>query len=539
VIGFFASNARVAPPDNHHNSWYCLGDPTEGALVVLARKAGIDTDVLNESCPELKEFPFDSVRKRMSSVRKYNGELTVYVKGAPETILEKCTKILSKGKIRTITNADKKLIASQNDMYANKAMRNLAYAYKKLAENTDYKIHDPDVVENDLIYLGLVSMIDPVRSDVAEAMLAARDAHIKVSIITGDYAPTAKAIAVRAKLADKIEDITVVEGDDLPNMADNKILELVLKGSIIFSRVSPEDKLRIVDLVRSANHVVAVTGDGINDAPALKRADIGVAMGKIGTDVAKQSAEIILLDDSFHTLVSAIQQGRGVFQNIKKATLSCLTSNFAELILVLTGLAAASLFGIPAAISVVLILAIDLIAELFPIAALGWENPEQALMKEKPRSIADHIFNRFALVDLIVTGSIMGALSYVNFLLFAQRNNIEPSAYEQNIHLYATAVTLTYVTIVCCQLINILIRRSKSFTLSRYLFTNLHLWVAIALSIFCVLNIVYNPWVQKIFNTAALSIIDWVYVFVAVLVFFVAREAIKILFYRSSNHKQA
>ncbi|MEI6237802.1 MAG: cation-transporting P-type ATPase, partial [Candidatus Saccharibacteria bacterium] len=538
ATGFFASNARVVPPDAHHNSWYCLGDPTEGSLVVLARKAGIDTNALDESSPELKEFPFDSARKRMSSVRQYEGKLTVFVKGAPETILDKCSHILCKDKVRPITVSDRNLIASQNDMYANKAMRNLAYAYKELSPKTDYKIHDPDVVEHDLIYMGLVSMIDPVRPEVAEAMQAARDAHIKISIITGDYAPTAKAIAVRAKLADKAEDIIVVGGEELPKMPDNQILELVLKGSIIFSRVSPEDKLRIVDLVRSANHVVAVTGDGINDAPALKRADIGVAMGKIGTDVAKQSAEIILLDDSFHTLVSAIQQGRGVFQNIKKATLSCLTSNFGELILVLTGLAAASLFGIPAAISVVLILAIDLIAELFPIAALGWDTPEKALMKEYPRSIKEHIFNRYAIADLVVTGSIMGGLAYANFLYFAHRNNIEPSAYLQNTHLYATAITLTYVTIVSCQIINILIRRSQSFTISRYMFTNLHLWFAIALSIFCILNIVYNPWIQKIFNSAPLNIADWSYVFLAALLFFIVRETIKMVTVRSANHIQ-
>jgi len=228
-----------------------------------------------------------------------------------------------------------------------------------------------------------------------------------------------------------------------------------------------------------------------------------------------------------------------VFQNIKKATLSCLTSNYGELTLVLMGLAAASLFGIPAAISVVLILAIDLIAELFPIAALGWDTPEKALMKEYPRSIKEHIFNRIAIADLVVTGSLMGVLAYANFILFADRSDIEPSAYLQNPHLYATAVTLTYVTIVTCQIINILIRRSQSLTLSRYLFTNIHLWIAIALSVFCILNIVYNPWIQKIFNSAPLNIIDWLYVLLAALIFFIIRETIKLATVRLANHKQA
>jgi Ca2+-transporting ATPase len=532
VAGFFASNAKINPPDEHHNSWYCLGDPTEGALITLTKKAGIDTKVLDETCPELKEFPFDSARKRMSSVRSYEGKLSVFVKGAPEMVLEKCTHILAKGKIRLITDTDRKFIAKQNDMYANKAMRNLAYAYKELSPKTDYKIHNPDIVENNLVYLGLVSMIDPVRPDVVEAMVAAREAHIKVSIITGDYAPTAKATALRAKLADRPEDIVIVGGDELTSMKDNQVLELVLKGGIIFSRVSPEDKLRIVNLIRSANKVVAVTGDGINDAPALKRADIGVAMGRIGTDVAKQSADIVLLDDSFHTLVGAIQQGRGVFQNIKKATLSCLTSNSGELIVVLTGLAAASLYGIPAAISVVLILAVDLIAELFPIAALGWDTPEKALMKEPPRQVNVHIFNRPAIIDLLITGLLMGSLAYANFLLFASRNGITAQEYKSNPKLYAAAITLTYVTIVSCQLINILIRRSQFFTISKYMFTNYHLWLAFALSLFCVLNIVYNPWIQRIFNSADLSATDWLYVFAAAGIFFIARETIKLTYRR-------
>lgn len=527
VTGFFASNAQIKQPDEQHYSWYCLGDPTEGALVTLAQKAGLDTTQLTQNCPELKEFPFDSVRKRMSSVRIYENKLTVFVKGAPESIIERCSHIYVDGKIRPVTKADKTLIFKQNELYANKAMRNLAYAYRYLPKNLDYKIHNPDVVENNLVYMGLVSMIDPIREDVAASMRAAREANIKVSIITGDYAPTAKAIAVRAKLADQPEDIILISGEELQSLPDKEVLRLVLKGSVIFSRVSPEDKLRVVNLVRSADKVVAVTGDGINDAPALKRADIGVAMGKIGTDVAKQSAEIVLLDDSFNTLVGAIQLGRGVFQNIKKATMSCLTSNFGELITVLIGLAAASLLGIPPAITAVQILAIDLIAELFPIAALGWDKPEQSLMKESPRDVKEHIFNKIAIFDLLSTGLVIGTLAYANFLLFANRHNISPTDIKSNLAIYASATTITYVTIVACQLVNIQIRRFKGFTISKYLFTNKNLWIAFGISVFCVINIVYNPIIQNIFNSNYLSIIDWLYVLTAAMIFFVIRELIK------------
>lgn len=530
ACGFFASNARVNPPDNEHAKWYCVGDPTEGALVTLARKAGIDTKSLNTLIPELREFPFDSVRKCMSSVRNYENTVTVFTKGAPEKILEACNYIWDpSGKVRNLTAADRKLILSENDMYANRAMRNLAYAYRELPKNTKISSLTIETTETDLIYMGMVAMIDPVRDEVASAMEAAREAHIKVSIITGDYAPTAKAIAVRAKLAERVEDIILVPGEDLPTMPDKKIVELVTRGGIIFSRVSPEDKLRIVSLLKDSGHVIAVTGDGINDAPALKIADIGVAMGITGTDVAKQSAEIVLLDDSFKTLVDAIKEGRTIFQNISKATLSALSSNFAELSIVLISLGAVSMYGIPTAITAVQILAIDLIAELFPIAALAWDKPSKSLMSEKPRDLRDHIFNWHALRDLVFTGLVMGILAYVNYIFFAGRHGIDAHSFVKDSTLYASATTLTYVTICVFQYVNVLIRRSPDRTLSSYLFSNKKLWIAIGISFFCVLNIVYNPFIHDVFGTYYLGYIDWLFILGSTIVYFLIRESFKLI----------
>lgn len=527
--GYFASNAKISAPDANHQTWHCIGDPTEGALITLTEKTGVDVKIAELHNPELKQFPFDSVRKCMSSVCNYDDKLTVFVKGAPESIVARCTKIqMFSGEIRDITEDDKTLIARQNDDLAANAMRNLAYAYKYIDESVDYTIHNPDVVEFDLIYTGLVSMIDPVREEVADAMQAARKANIHVSIITGDYAPTARAIAVRAKLADKPEDIELIPGQELPGMSDQQILDLVMRGSIIFSRVSPEDKLRIVSLVKNHNHVVAVTGDGINDAPALKHADIGVAMGKTGTDVAKQSAEIVLLDDSFHTLIGAIWRGRTVYQNIKKATLSCLTSNFGELMTVLIGLVALSVAGIPPAITPILVLSIDLIAELFPIAALGWDRPDKELMSDQPRDLKDHIFNTRAFLDLLFTGTLMGVLAYGNYLYFAYRNNVVPSEL-MNSNLYFSAVTITYATIVFCQFLNILIRRSRSFTISKYLFTNRQLWMAMALSLMCVLAIIYVPILRPVFGSGPINLSDWMYILIAAGIFFAIKESIKIV----------
>lgn len=528
VCGFFASNARVSAPDDTHATWHCIGDPTEGALVTLARKAGLNTDILSDTYPELREFPFDSVRKRMSSVRFVNNVNTIFTKGAPESVIARCTHMVSReGKVVTLSPAQRKLLLAENDVYAKRAMRNLAYAYRTFDKSMHIQSVTLDEVESKLIYMGMVSIIDPVREEVAAAMEAARGAHIKVSIITGDYAPTAKAIAVRAKLAEHPDDIILVPGEDLPTMSDEKLIELVTRGSVIFARVSPEDKLRIVSLVHSSGHVIAVTGDGINDAPALKSADIGVAMGVTGTDVAKQSAEIVLLDDSFHTLINAIQQGRTIFQNIKKATLACLTSNFGELITVLVSLAGASIFGIPPAITAVQILAVDLIAELFPIAALGWDKPNRSLMSEKPRDPKNHIFNTAAVIDLLITGTIIGILAYGNYLLFANRNGIDPHQFNVTSPLYYAATTLTYVIICLCQYTNILLRRTPERTLSRYMFTNRQLWFALALSFFCVINIVYNPIIQKVFLSRGLGLIDWLFAVASALIFFIVRETLK------------
>lgn len=538
VTGYFSSNAKINEADERHHSPYCIGDPTEGALVVLAQKAGIDTSVLDKNYPELKEFPFDSVRKRMSSFRSYNGKLTLFVKGSPESVLAKCEKIFVNGKVRPITKSDIKLIESQNDMYANNAMRNLAYAYREFPDNKNIQVHNPDLFEKELIYYGMVSLIDPVREEVAAAMQAAREAHIKVSIITGDYAPTAKAIAMRAKLTNNPEDLQLITSDELPKMTDKQVLDVVLKGGVIFARVSPEDKLRIVKLVKNSGSVIAVTGDGINDAPALKQASIGVAMGRTGTDVAIQSAEIVLLDDSFGTLIKAVQQGRTVFQNIKKATLACLTSNFGELFVVLIGLLGASIFNIPPAILVVQILAIDLIAELFPLAALGWDSADKTLMSEQPRDLNDHIIHKKSMLDILFTGLLMGGLSYISFLYFAYRHDVAFQDISKNATLYAAATGLTYVTIVLCQLINILIRRFNNPTLRRNLFTNNHLWIAMGFSIFCILNIIYNPWIQPFFNTSGLSLIDWACAFGFALIFFVLREIYKLIELRQYRKKQ-
>ena len=541
ATGAMASNAHVNQPDDAHAVWYTVGDPTEGALITLAQKAGLDTSELDVAYPELKEFAFDSVRKRMTSIRRWKApgdtkeRLYLFCKGAPESILERTTSTWDHGLERKLTKQKTKEILERNEALAKSAMRNLAFAYRILPEGTKPEKITMDEAESDLTFLGMVSMIDPLRDDVKAAMDDAHKAHIKVSIVTGDYATTARAIALKAGLGDGDGKITIVTGMEVRAMDDAYILRLVKTGSVIFSRVSPEDKLRIVGLVKDSGQVVAVTGDGINDAPALKRADIGVAMGRTGTDVAKQSADIVLLDDSFHTLIGAIQQGRVVFQNIRKGTLSCFTSNMAELVVNLTSLAAAALFHVPLALSVMEILAIDLIAELFPIAALGWDQADGELMDEEPRNPRVHILNRSSILDLLWCGVLIGGLSFINFLLFFHRVNINPHglALWSLPHMKATA--LTYLTIVLCQLGNIMQRRSRYGLFTRYQLQNKQLWMALGLSLFCDVNIIYNPWIAPYFRAGSLGVVDWLYALAAAGIFLAIRE-----FQRySSQHSRA
>jgi Ca2+-transporting ATPase len=526
MAGVMASNARIKAPDSEHAVWYCIGDPTEGALISLGYKAGFEADRLDHLYPEVKEFAFDSGRKRMSSLRHFgkNKELTLFAKGAPESILEKCDFIWENGKTRKLTAKDRRHILKTNDRLAAQAMRNLGVAYRIMPKKSDASKVTMETAETKLVWLGMVSMIDPLREQVPNAMDAARKAHIKVSIVTGDHAITAKAIAVRARLTEKPEDIIVVQGEELQKLNDTQVLNLASRGGVIFSRVAPEDKLRIVKLVQDSGKVVAVTGDGINDAPALKRADIGVAMGLTGTDVAKQSAEIILLDDSFNTLVSTVQEGRVIFQNIRKGALSAFTSNSAELIVNLTSLAAATLFHIPLAISVMQILAIDLVAELFPIAALGKDKADRDLMDAPPRNPKDHILNSRAIVDLLWCGLLIGGFAFINYLLFFDRQGVSAENLAAGSAIHMQATSLTYLTIVLCQLCNIMQRRTSAGFFSRYQFHNKQFWLALALSMFCVLNIIYNPWIAPYFKAGALGFVDWLFAIGAAALFLAIRE---------------
>lgn len=503
-----SSNAKVDPPDDEHSDWYVVGDPTEGALITLARKAGVDTEKAESDNPEIKEFQFDSARKLLSSVRRRNDQTVVFVKGAPENLIKLSSEIWDHGHVRKLTSKDRQFFIDYDNKNARVAMRNLAFGYRILSTKSAKQKPVMSEIEQDFIFLGMVSMVDPLREAVPSAMKAARAAHVKVSIITGDSATTAKAIASKASLATQVN---VVKGDELAGLADSQILQLVERGGAVFSRVSPEDKLRIVELVKQAGHVVAVTGDGINDAPALKRADIGVAMGRTGTDVAKDASEIILLDDSFDTLVGAIEQGRLTFQNIRKAARCALTDNAGELLVILFSLSAAALFHIAPAITAIQILAIDVVAQILPITALGWDSAQRNLMKEKPRNLNDHIINRSAIAGFVGFGLLAAVLAYGNYLFFFARNGLSPQYIPDSLPLYHQATTITYLTLVLCLYVYLMFERANSHEnfFTSYLWSNKKLLIAFGISFFLIANVIYNPIVQPYFNSGALDLVDW------------------------------
>ena len=520
---FLASNAKINLPDEEHLTRYAIGDPTEAALISLAQKAWYNTQRLDQLYSQLHQYGFDSVRKRMSSVRMIDDKKYLYVKWSPISILEKCTQIYDGEKIRNITEEDKNQIEKYLEKNANNAMRNLGFAYKPL-EIYDASSKRQDI-ENNLIFLWCTSIIDPPREEVPDAVRSAHEAKIKIIMVTWDYWLTAEAIAKRIGLEDE-KQVVMVAGEQLNTMSDIQLVEILQRPvSIIFSRTSPEDKLRIVHLLRKTHNIVAVTGDGINDAPALKSANIWVAMGKIGTDVAKNAAEIVLLDDSFHTLVYAIKEGRIIFQNLKKTILGCITSNGGELFTVLPSLAMKAIFGLPMAINPFQILAVDMIGEMWPLTALARDPAQKDLMKEWPRNVGDHIINKQAIIDLLLSWILMWWIAFTNYMLYFLMHGFTISTFTTATPYYAIATSVTYTSILFCQFANILSRRAGTDSVfTPYIRSNKKLLIAFWISISLIMLLIYGPVVHSYFAFWTMNIKDRWFPIVGWMVFLLIRE---------------
>jgi Ca2+-transporting ATPase len=523
-----ASNAEIHEPDDEHDGWYPVGDPTEAALVTMSTKLGTRSPVEDEENPELKEFPFDSERKRMSSVRQFGDREQLAMKGATDSVLSITKHIYRDGAAVPITEDDREAIRAVNEEFSRRALRVLAIAFRPLeAGGTDYVLEE---VERDVTFLGLIGMIDPPREGVEEAVRSCHDARIRTFIMTGDHAITAQAVGGEIGLSESGGQSPVITGQDLKKMSDEDLIAAMKREqSLIFSRVDPEDKLRIVELLEDQREVVAVTGDGVNDAPALKRADIGVAMGKIGTDVAKEAAELVLLDDSFPTLVDAIREGRTIYNNLRKTVLASLTTNMAELVVVLLGLAAVALRNWAIPILAIQILAIDLLAEIMPLTFLTFDPPSPRVMQSPPRSLDEHIMNRFTSGEVIFLGFLIGTLSFANFALFMFREGITLTVDNAEPLLYARGTTISYLTIAFCQFANILSRRYEYSSLfNRNIFENKILLWSIAGSIAVTGIAIYGPYISDFLRFARLSVVDWLYVIGAAAVFLAAFEIMKV-----------
>ena len=366
----YCENAHLVSPNGTRHTWSVIGDPTEGALLAMATKNGLDLTTVAERAPRVWEIPFDSARKRMTTVQHEDGALVAYTKGSPTSVLDLCRWTLLDDEPVELTPRLRDYWIERNDALARRAMRMIAFAYRRLPAGLD--LRDTASVESDLIFVGLTGMLDPPRPEVAEAIGRCRRAGIRTIMCTGDYGLTALAVATQIGLVSG-PDAHVVSGSDLELMDDESLARSLDEPDVLFARVAPEHKLRIARVLQQRGAIVAMTGDGVNDAPALKQADIGVAMGITGTDVAKEAAQMVLADDNFATIVRAVELGRGVFQNIRKF----IVYIFAHLGPEAVPFMFFALLPVPLALTAMVILAIDLGTETLPALALGMDHPNR------------------------------------------------------------------------------------------------------------------------------------------------------------------
>lgn len=497
-IGALNNNASV---QQEKGEWKVIGDPTEAALIVSARKAGIDVGRLGKQLPRIKEIEFTSERKIMTTLHKSGGKLFVFTKGAPEVIVKLCTRQFVHGKIARFSRADAENVLGASEAYANKALRVLGFAYKEV------KPGSKESLEKDLVFVGLQAMIDPPRSEVRQAIEKCKTAGIRVVMITGDHFSTARAIARELGIEGK-----AITGVDLDHLTD---LSSQVEEIGVYARVNPAHKIRIVEALQERGHVVAMTGDGVNDAPALKKADLGIAMGITGTDVAKEASAMVLADDNFASIVRAVEEGRVIFDNITKFVEYLLSSNMGEVLTLFIGI----LLGWPLPVTALMILWINLVTDGAPALALGVDPPEPGVMQRPPRKVQENIVNRQrgAMIMLIGILMMLGTLFVFDFA-------------EPEINL-AKAQTMAFTTLMLFQMFNVLNQRSENDSLFAIgVFTNHWLWLAILASVGLQFVVLYVPFFQNLFGTVALGPKDWlvsVGVSASVLVFGEAVKAFK------------
>ena len=522
--GLLCSNARLLRPDPARRlGWRVLGDTTEGAILVAARKAGLDPEAELAALPRLAEFPFDPVRKRMTTVHGDGDGAGALVEGAPQEVLARCHPARWDGAELPLDGELRRRVEAANDGMSAEALRVLAVARRRLARG---ETGQPEA-DGDLELLGLVGMLDPPRPEVTGAVAACRRAGIRLIMVTGDYGLTAEAIARRLGMVTGPRP-RILTPRDLDATDDAGLRALLRSGAeVIFARARPEDKLRVVAALRELGEVVAVTGDGVNDAPALKRADIGVAMGRSGTDVAREAADMILLDDSFASIAAAVELGRSVYQNIRKFLIYLFSHNIGELAPIL----AATVVAFPLVpLTALQVLAIDLGSDVMPALALGAERPEPGVMDRPPRSSREPLFSVGVVGRFLFLGAIQSAGVIVAFFWKVHSAGIPFSAFEPSNPVYREALTMTQAGIVVGQFFNGFAVRTDVESVFRIgLLSNWRLVVAEMMGLAIMASISYLPPLQAVFHTAPLSAADWLLLAAFGALLLLAEEARKAL----------
>ncbi|MCU6795253.1 calcium-translocating P-type ATPase, SERCA-type [Paenibacillus sp. WQ 127069] len=480
--------------------WSLQGDPTEGALIVLGAKAGLTVPSLSGLFNRTSEFPFDSERKRMSVLVEHQGGRMACTKGAPDVLIMQCSYVLWDDKVIPFTPTLRQKVLAANEGMANNALRVLGLAYRDL-KPTESCTEEAEV-ESGLVFIGLTGMIDPPRREVRDAITKCRKAGIKTVMITGDHQGTAEAIAKQLGIMPASNGLTL-NGQQLTMLSDDELDKLV-EDTSVYARVSPEHKLRIVKSLQRQGHVVAMTGDGVNDAPAIKAADIGIAMGISGTDVSKEAASLVLSDDNFASIVSAIEEGRGIYENIRKFIRYLLASNVGEIMTMFLAMMA----GLPLPLVPIQILWVNLVTDGLPAMALGVDQAEKDLMQQKPRGARENIFARRLGWKIISRGMLIGVCTLAAFLI----------ALQQGLHDDAStlikAQTVAFATLVMAQLIHVFDCRSSRSIFHRNPLQNRYLVLAVLSSLLLMLAVLYIEPLQPIFKTVPLNIKDWIVVLI-------------------------
>jgi P-type Ca2+ transporter type 2C len=525
------ADLEVSGTSDRKTTYRMVGDPTEGALVVAVAKAGTQPADLSKAFPRVQEVPFDSTRKRMVTVHRLQdpqpedispfydqqkrGWYAVTVKGAPDLVLEKCAYYQRMDDtLAPLSEADRMRILSANDSMTQDALRVLAMAYQVVPDLPEEI--EADALERDLVFTGLIGMIDPHRPEVPAALEKGRQAGIRTVMITGDYPNTARAIAETIGLLEPGHQ--VLTGPEL-NRMDDETLKREVAFTDVFARVSPEHKMRIVEALRARDQVVAMTGDGVNDAPAIKRANIGVAMGITGTDVAKESADMVLTDDNYVSIISAVEQGRIIYANIRKFVFFLLSSNVAEIMIIFL----ATLAGLPSPLTVIQLLWLNLLTDGAPALALAMEKGDPDVMKRPPRPASEPIINRTMQLGILIqtitqTGATLTAFA-AGLLWHLRAGDILPAGVNPLAFLLQydwrgvdvrTAETMAFVTLSLCELFRAYTVRSERLSIFQLgIFSNRYMQAAVGLSLLLLLMVTNIPFLQPIFNTHFLRWNEW------------------------------